>query len=137
MLAPSPASSPTPACTASTQAAPPTSAMRAPSVMSAISSADLTVRIHIAAWAVAERLIGGASEVLVPGAPLILYGPFSREGDFAAFSNVAFDRTLRAENPDWGIRDLDTEVRPLAEAGGFRLAAVHRMPANNLTVVFR
>ncbi len=93
--------------------------------------------IHIAPWAVAEAIIGASSEVLVPGAPLILYGPFSRNANFEAMSNVAFDRKLRAENPDWGIRDLEAEIQPLAEASGFRLAALHRMPSNNLTVVFR
>ncbi len=93
--------------------------------------------IHIAPWAVAKAIIESASEVLVAGAPLIFYGPFSRNADFEAMSNVEFDRKLRAENPDWGIRDLEAEVQPLAEATGFRLAALHRMPSNNLTVVFR
>lgn len=93
--------------------------------------------IHIAPWSVASAIIESAASVLVPGAPLILYGPFKRNGAFGAESNAAFDRTLRAENPDWGIRDLEREIQPLAEKAGFRLSARHEMPANNLAVVFR
>lgn len=93
--------------------------------------------IHIAPWAAAVGLVKLASEHLVPGAPLVLYGPFSRNGAHTAPTNAAFDRSLRAENPDWGVRDLDREVQPLAESNGFRLAAIHAMPANNLTVIFR
>jgi Protein of unknown function (DUF938) len=44
---------------------------------------------------------------------------------------------LRARDPLWGVRCLDTEVVPLAEESGFALHEVVTMPANNLTVIFR
>jgi hypothetical protein len=93
--------------------------------------------IHIAPWAVALGLLAGARHWLAAGAPLMLYGPFHREGASMSPGNTAFDAELRAQDPNLGIRDLEREVLPAAETLGLRLAAVHAMPANNLTVVFR
>jgi hypothetical protein len=93
--------------------------------------------VHIAPWAVAEGLFSGAGRLLGKGAPVILYGPFKRDGRHTAASNAAFDDGLRARDPDWGVRCLDSELVPLAERAGFALATVHAMPANNLAVVWR
>jgi hypothetical protein len=43
---------------------------------------------------------------------------------------------LRAQNPEWGVRDLE-EVTTAAAQVGLTLAEVIEMPANNLSVVFR
>ncbi len=51
--------------------------------------------------------------------------------------NIAFDASLRARDPAWGIRDLEGELEPAAVAAGFALDVVQAMPADNLTVVFR
>lgn len=91
--------------------------------------------IHIAPWTVAEGLIRGAGQVLAPGAALIFYGPFREGGQHSADSNATFDAGLRADNPDWGVRDLDA-VAALARAAGLGPAQVTRMPANNLLVAF-
>ena len=92
--------------------------------------------IHIAPWAAAEALIRGAEAILVLGGVLFLYGPYRRDGKHTAPSNEAFDRQLRAQNPDWGVRDLE-EVSRYAESHGFDAPAVYEMPANNFSVVFR
>jgi SAM-dependent methyltransferase len=91
--------------------------------------------IHISPSAATPALMRGAARVLGERAPLILYGPFRRPGYPTAPSNEAFDASLRARNPDWGLRDLD-EVAASARAHGFELADIVAMPANNLTVVF-
>jgi hypothetical protein len=91
--------------------------------------------IHIAPWRAAQGLIEGAARVLPAGARLILYGPFREGGRHAAPSNEYFDRSLRAQNPEWGVRDLD-EVGALATRHAFALVARVAMPANNLTVAF-
>lgn len=91
--------------------------------------------IHIAPWAAAEGLLRGAARILQPGAPLVLYGPFRRGGAHTAPSNEAFDASLRAQDPRWGVRDLE-EVAELAATQGFGAPEVVPMPANNLTVVF-
>ena len=92
--------------------------------------------IHIAPWAAAEGLVAGAGRLLAPGGPLYLYGPFRREGRHTAPSNAAFDQSLRARDPAWGVRDLEAVVE-LATATGFGPAEAIEMPANNLSVVFR
>jgi hypothetical protein len=94
--------------------------------------------VHISPWSVTAALIDGARRHLRARGPgvLVLYGPYKEEGRHVAPSNEAFDRTLRAENPEWGIRDLQS-VAALAAERGFGAPAVTRMPANNLTVVFR
>lgn len=102
-----------------------------------VAQADAVVcinMIHIAPWRAATGLIEGAAGVLSPGARLILYGPFREGGRHTAPSNEAFDRSLRAQNPDWGVRDLD-EVSAFAARHDLLLAARVAMPANNLCVV--
>jgi hypothetical protein len=92
--------------------------------------------IHIAPLAACAGLMHGAGRLLAPGAPLVLYGPFHRGGRATAPSNEAFDRSLRARDPSWGVRDLE-DVERAAAVGGLRLDEVVQMPANNLSVIFR
>lgn len=92
--------------------------------------------IHIAPWQATLGLLRGAARVLRPGGALVLYGPYRRDGRHTADSNAAFDASLRARNPAWGVRDLET-VADAAAVAGFAGPAVHEMPANNLTLVFR
>lgn len=92
--------------------------------------------IHISPWPATLGLMRGAGRLLGPGAPLYLYGPYRREGVTTAPSNEAFDESLKARDPEWGLRDLE-EVVAEAEAHGFALESVIEMPANNLSVVLR
>ena len=92
--------------------------------------------IHIAPWSAAEGLMGGAGTVLPAGGVLYLYGPFQENGHHTAPSNAAFDASLRARNPDWGVRDV-VAVAELVVRKGFELIERVAMPANNLSVVFR
>jgi SAM-dependent methyltransferase len=92
--------------------------------------------VHISAWAATIGLLRGASRLLGPGAPLCLYGPYRRAGVETAPSNEAFDESLRARDPEWGLRDLE-EVAAEAEAHGLALEKVVEMPANNISAVFR
>jgi SAM-dependent methyltransferase len=92
--------------------------------------------IHIAPWAAAVGLLCGAARVLPPRGLLYLYGPYKRAGRHTAPSNQAFDVSLREQNPDWGVRDLEA-VAGLATAHGFHAPIVEQMPANNLSLVFR
>lgn len=92
--------------------------------------------VHISPWRATEGLMAGAGRLLARGAPLILYGPYRRSGVVTAPSNEAFDQSLRARNPEWGLRDLEA-VAAEAERHGLALERVVEMPANNLTLVFR
>jgi hypothetical protein len=104
-----------------------------------IASADAILcvnMVHISPWAATEGLMRGAGRLLGAGAPLVLYGPYRRAGVPTAPSNEAFDESLRARNPEWGLRDLEA-VEAEAAKHGLRLERVVEMPANNLTLVFR
>ena len=92
--------------------------------------------IHIAPWPVTEHLIENAARHLSPGCHLILYGPFKQNGAHTAPSNAAFDESLRARDPTWGLRDL-TEVKHLAMVHSLRDGERMDLPANNLVVSFR
>ncbi len=92
--------------------------------------------IHIAPWSACEALMRGAGALLRPGSPLYLYGAMKLDGQFTAPSNAAFDASLRARDPSWGVRDL-AEVTSAAKAEGLALAELVPMPANNFSVILR
>ena len=92
--------------------------------------------IHIAPWTTCLGLMAGAGRVLRPGGVLFLYGPFKPIEGSMASSNVAFDRSLRAENQEWGVRSLQA-VADLATAEGLSLQESVAMPADNLSVIFK
>ena len=91
--------------------------------------------IHIAPFAACEGLFRGGEALLQVGERLFLYGPFSREGKMAE-SNQQFDADLKRRDPAWGVRDLDTDLCPLARQHAFHLIAAEDVPANNMIVVF-
>ena len=90
---------------------------------------------HVLALRVAQGLFAGAGRLLQPDGRLFLYGPFMRDGAHTAPSNAAFDASLRAQDPAWGVRDL-AAVSALADLNGLVLSKIVEMPANNLTLVF-
>ena len=92
--------------------------------------------VHISPWEATEGLMRGAGRFLASRAPLVLYGPYRRAGHPLEPSNAAFDESLKARDPRWGLRELET-VGECAEANGLVLSRVVEMPANNQTVIFR
>jgi Protein of unknown function (DUF938) len=92
--------------------------------------------VHVSPWEATLGLMRGAAAILLPRAPLYLYGPYLREGIATAPSNQAFDSSLRDRNPNWGLRDLEL-VAATAHSAGFSAPVITEMPANNLSVVFR
>jgi SAM-dependent methyltransferase len=99
-------------------------------------SAILCINVlHISPWRVSENLIRGAGRLLKDGGRLFIYGPFKRDGGHTAPSNVAFDASLRAANPDWGVRDAG-DLDKIAQAAGFSPVVIMQMPAENLVLAF-
>lgn len=92
--------------------------------------------VHISPWEATVGLMRGAARLLSDGAPLLLYGPYRRAGVPTAPSNEAFDESLKARDPRWGLRDLDAVIA-LAETQGLALDSVVEMPANNLSLLLR
>lgn len=92
--------------------------------------------VHISPWAATLGLMRGAARLLAGGAVLYLYGAYRRGGRHTAPSNAAFDASLRRQDPEWGVRELE-EVVAEAAARGLALAEAVEMPANNLSVILR
>lgn len=92
--------------------------------------------VHISPWSAAAGLMRGAARLLSPGGPLYLYGPYIRADVETAPSNMAFDQSLRARNPQWGLRHVD-DIVALGQAHGLTFERMAEMPANNLSLIFR
>ncbi|MBA2675063.1 DUF938 domain-containing protein [Ramlibacter sp.] len=91
--------------------------------------------LHIAPWATCSGLMRGAARHLAPGGLLVTYGPYFEDGVPPAPGNLAFDESLRARDPSWGIRRLE-DVADEARRAGLALRERHALPANNLLLVF-
>jgi hypothetical protein len=92
--------------------------------------------LHISPWATCAALMRGSALHLAPGGVLITYGPYLEDGIATSAGNLAFDQSLRAQDPDWGIRRREDVEREAASAG-LHLSARHAMPANNLLLVWK
>jgi len=92
--------------------------------------------VHISPLAASAGLVRAASQLLPPGAPLVLYGPWLEDGVETAPSNLAFDQWLKARDPQFGLRHLSW-MDDLAAHNALRRTRRVAMPANNVLLVFR
>ena len=91
--------------------------------------------LHIAPWACCPGLMQGSARHLAPGGRLVTYGPYLEDEVPTTESNLAFDASLRARNPAWGLRRRE-DVEREAHRAGLRLAARRALPANNLLLIW-
>jgi len=91
--------------------------------------------LHISPWASCAALMQGCAKHLATNGLLITYGPYFEDGVEPTESNVAFNQSLRAHDPAWGIRKRE-EVESQALGAGLRMLSRHAMPSNNLLLVF-
>jgi hypothetical protein len=92
--------------------------------------------IHIAPWDACVGLMAGARRILPSQGILYLYGPYKEQGRHTAPSNEAFDQSLRSQNSQWGVRNLE-DVTSLAAEHDLAFLEKVTMPANNLSVIFQ
>ncbi len=92
--------------------------------------------IHVAPWKCTISLFKESSKFLKDGKSLILYGPFKIKDKHISESNNLFDKSLKIENKDWGVRNLE-KVKEVAINNGFNQKQLIEMPANNLILIFR
>jgi cyclopropane fatty-acyl-phospholipid synthase-like methyltransferase len=90
---------------------------------------------HIMSFAAVTSMFSLVGDVLADEGVFCLYGPFNVDGQFTSESNAQFDQSLRARDPDMGIRDLG-ELESLADAGKLGMARRYAMPSNNMLLVF-
>ncbi|MDH3439542.1 MAG: class I SAM-dependent methyltransferase [Gammaproteobacteria bacterium] len=91
---------------------------------------------HIMSIAAVLRMFELVGRILPADGLFCLYGPFNIDGKFTSESNEQFDRSLRMQDPDMGIRDL-TELDQLAARCGLVQVRRYAMPANNMLVVWQ
>ncbi|MFN3822627.1 MAG: DUF938 domain-containing protein [Pseudorhodobacter sp.] len=89
--------------------------------------------LHLIPQAAARVVVAEAAAALAPGGVLMIYGPFLRDGRATSDGDIAFDASLRAQDPRTGYKD-QAEVCGWMQAAGLRTLA-EEMPANNLMLV--
>lgn len=91
--------------------------------------------VHISPWEATTGLMRGAGAILPAGGPLVLYGPYRRGDRPLEASNAAFDESLKARDPRWGLREVDDVVSEAA-GQGVALDRLIELPANNCMLLF-
>ncbi len=90
---------------------------------------------HIMPWATVCSMFEGAAGVLRRGGMFCLYGPFNVNGRYNSPGNEDFDRKLREQDPERGLRDI-SDLESLAFRHQLKLERRIPMPANNFLLVF-
>jgi len=92
--------------------------------------------IHISSWNCTRSLFKESGKLLSNGKYLMLYGPFKIDNKHISQSNYLFDKSLKMQNNNWGVRNLD-EVNKEAYNNGFAQKELICMPANNLSIIYK
>ena len=92
--------------------------------------------LHVSSMESTNSLFKGASNYLEKGCLLIIYGPFKKRGNHISKSNEIFDESLKKQNPEWGLRDLE-KTSDIGFENGFELYHLIDMPANNILTIFK
>ncbi|XP_043587280.1 methyltransferase-like 26 isoform X2 [Bombus pyrosoma] len=58
------------------------------------------------------------------------------DGKITPESNVNFNKSLKLQDSNWGLRDIN-DLKALAEKNGIKLINVIDMPANNKTIIWK
>ncbi len=72
---------------------------------------------------------------LLAGGTFCLYGPFRQGGEFNASSNAKFHASLRAQNPEMGIRPIE-DLDEFGRGHDLIRSRLYAMPANNHIAVW-
>ncbi len=108
-------------------------APKLPNTYAAVFSANTA---HIMSFAAVTCMFAIVGRVLRSGGIFCLYGPFKLDGNFTSSSNEAFDSSLRQQDPQMGIRDLES-LQELGQDNGLEMLRRYAMPANNMLVVWK
>ena len=92
--------------------------------------------IHVAEWNCTVALFKESGKLLKKGQFLMLYGPFRIGNKHTSKSNYLFDNSLKMQNDLWGIKNLE-EVCDESRKNSFSQQDIIKMPANNLSIIYR
>jgi len=90
---------------------------------------------HALSWKNDKTLIKALGNRLRQGAKVLFYGAFNYNGRFTSQSNEDFDKALKAEDPQRGIRNFEDINKAMMKAG-FELTKDFEMPFNNRILYF-
>jgi cyclopropane fatty-acyl-phospholipid synthase-like methyltransferase len=90
---------------------------------------------HIMSFVAVTKMFSLVGKALEDGGLFCLYGPFRQGGQFNAASNAAFDESLREQNSEMGIRDIES-LDDLAASQGMSRTKLYAMPTNNHIAVW-
>lgn len=91
---------------------------------------------HVSPFKCSISLFENAGKLLKSEGLLFMYGPFAVDGNLSPESNINFDKSLREQNSELGIRDV-RDLRELADKNGLELFEMEEMPANNKTLIWK
>lgn len=91
--------------------------------------------MHISPFQCTIMLFKNAAQVLKRNGLMITYGPYAYDGKLTPESNVNFDRNLRADNPEWGVRDIK-DLEQIANDNKMELINMYDLPSNNKCLVW-
>ncbi|XP_060822917.1 methyltransferase-like 26 [Bombus pascuorum] len=92
--------------------------------------------IHISPYQCCVGLFNNAGKLLKDDGILFTYGPYAIDGKITPESNVNFNKSLKLQDSNWGLRDIN-DLKALAEKNGIKLINVIDMPANNKTIIWK
>ena len=90
---------------------------------------------HMLPWKKDKTLIKDLGNRLRKGAKAIFYGAFNYGGKFTSQSNEDFDKKIKEEDPQRGIRNFEDVHRAMIKAG-FELTKDFEMPYDNRILYF-
>lgn len=97
----------------------------------------LTVNtFHIMPWKECKTFIKLISARLQEGGKVLIYGPFKYNGKCTTPSNEEFDKSLRKNDPQSGLRSFEDVLSAMFK-NGFELIKDFEMPSNNRMFLFR
>ena len=91
---------------------------------------------HISDFKSTLCLFKNSVQYIEPNGVLYFYGPFNKANQFTSPGNEAFHMSLKQQNPQWGLRDVETIIHS-AEESGWALIQHIDMPANNMSLFFQ
>ncbi|KAK4884670.1 hypothetical protein RN001_000941 [Aquatica leii] len=92
--------------------------------------------IHISPYSSTIGLFQNCSKLLKPNGLMIMYGPYACDGVIIPESNINFDRGLRMQNKEWGLRDIQ-DLKSLAAINNMELIEKYNLPANNMCLIWK
>jgi len=89
--------------------------------------------LHLISDDQAAAVLAGMAGALNPGGRVMIYGPFSDNGNFRSEGDASFHASLHSQDPTIGYKDSQWVRKQLENAGAQAISEV-LMPASNLII---